>query len=156
MKKIGCIKIRIVNVELKNGTIETLATNLTNEEFNSDEFGWKCEYISLFDSKLTTEYGFFESKKIPMRFTYTNSMLTEEDLDDEYCNFITAYAENKGNEILVNSPISDIEKVLRQNITDDSIRNYLVYYDELVGDIKSNVETYIYSFSLEKLIKVEC
>jgi hypothetical protein len=32
-------------------------------------------------------------------------MITEEDLDDEYCNFITAYAENKGNEILVNSPI---------------------------------------------------
>lgn len=54
---------------------------------------------------------FFESKKIPMRFTYTNSMLTEEDLDDEYCNFITSYAENKGNEILINSPI--LEQYLR-------------------------------------------
>lgn len=48
---------------------------------------------------------------IPVRFTYTNSVLTEEHLNDKQCNFVTDCAHNGFNEILVNSPI--LEEYLR-------------------------------------------
>ena len=46
-----------MNVELKNGTIETLATNLTNEEFNSDELKL------LYGKRWTIETGFDKTEK---------------------------------------------------------------------------------------------
>lgn len=44
-------------------------------------------------------------KGIPVRYTYTNPLLTEADLDDEYCNFCMEVANNGMNEVLVVSPI---------------------------------------------------
>jgi collagenase-like PrtC family protease len=52
------------------------------------------------------------SKGIPIRYTYTNPMLTENDLDDEYCNFCMKAADNGMNEVLVVSPI--LEKYIRE------------------------------------------
>ena len=49
---------------------------------------------------------------VPVRFTYTNSLLTEEHLQDKHCNFITECANNGMNEILVNSPA--LEAYLRE------------------------------------------
>lgn len=40
---------------------------------------------------------------VPVRFTWTNPTLTAQDLEDEYCNQITAMAHNGLNEILVNN-----------------------------------------------------
>ena len=48
---------------------------------------------------------------ICIRFTYTNCMIREEDLDDKMCNFITDLACTGKNEILVNSEI--LEAYLR-------------------------------------------
>lgn len=42
---------------------------------------------------------------IPIRFTYTNHLLTEEDLHDRYCNMTLDIANNGINEIIVNSPL---------------------------------------------------
>ncbi len=42
---------------------------------------------------------------IPVRFTYTNPLLTEKDLDDDYCNFCMETADNGMNEVLVVSPV---------------------------------------------------
>lgn len=109
---------------------------------------------------------FFESKKIPMRFTYTNSMLTAEDLNDEYCNFITAYAENKGNEILVNSSI--LEQYLRNKypgykyissttkciLDKDEIIKQSNYYDISVLDFRLNND-YDFLKSLENKERYE-
>ena len=50
---------------------------------------------------------------IPLRFTFTNCLIEEKHLDDYYCNMILELANNKNNEILVNSPI--LEKYLREN-----------------------------------------
>ena len=50
--------------------------------------------------------------KTPIRFTYTNPLITEEHLDDPFCNFVTEAANNGMNEILVNSPI--LEEYLRK------------------------------------------
>lgn len=74
-EKIGWIKIRIVNVELKNGTIETLATNLTNEEFNSDELKL------LYGKRWTIETGFDKLKNLVQieEFSGTRRVIIEQD-----------------------------------------------------------------------------
>lgn len=52
------------------------------------------------------------SKGIPVRFTYTNPLLTEQDLVDDYCNFCMEVADNGMNEVLVVSPI--LEEYIRK------------------------------------------
>lgn len=52
------------------------------------------------------------AKKIPIRYTYTNPLLTEADLSDEYCNFCMQAADNGMNEVIVFSPI--LEKYIRE------------------------------------------
>ena len=82
----------------------------------------------------------FNDIGIPIRFTYTNALLTEEHLDDVQCNLITEIANNGMNEILVNSPL--LEDYLRNKFpnfkyilsTTKCIRDI----DELNKLIKSN------------------
>lgn len=49
---------------------------------------------------------------VPIRYTYTNPLITEEDLDDPYCNFCMQVADNGMNEVMIFSPI--LEKYLRE------------------------------------------
>ncbi len=49
---------------------------------------------------------------IPIRFTYTNPLITEEDLSDPYCNFCLREADNGLNEVIVVSPI--LEEYIRE------------------------------------------
>lgn len=51
-------------------------------------------------------------KGIPIRYTFTNPLLTEADLDDPYCNFCMDAANNGMNEVIIFSPI--LEKYLRE------------------------------------------
>ena len=48
---------------------------------------------------------------VPVRFTYTNPLLTKEDLEDPYCNFCMQVADNGMNEVMVYSPI--LEEYIR-------------------------------------------
>lgn len=50
---------------------------------------------------------------IPVRYTYTNPLLTREDLSDAYCNFCMKAADNGMNEVLVVSDI--LEEYIRKN-----------------------------------------
>lgn len=52
------------------------------------------------------------SMGVPVRYTYTNPLITEEDLDDPYCNFCMQVADNGMNEVMIFSPI--LEKYLRE------------------------------------------
>ena len=52
------------------------------------------------------------SKKIPVRFTFTNPLITEEDLKDPFCNFCLEKGNNGMNEVLVFSPI--LEQYIRE------------------------------------------
>lgn len=47
----------------------------------------------------------FNQKKIPLRFTFTNPMLTEAHLDDAFCNRCMKLANNGLNEVIVVSPL---------------------------------------------------
>ena len=52
------------------------------------------------------------AKGIPVRYTYTNMLLTEEDLKDPYCNFCMKVADNGMNEVMIFSPV--LEKYIRE------------------------------------------
>ena len=55
----------------------------------------------------------YNSRNIPIRYTFTNPMITEKHLTDPFCNMITRIAENGLNEIIVNVPV--LEKYIREN-----------------------------------------
>lgn len=92
----------------------------------------------------------FNELNIPIRFTYTNSLITEEHLNDPICNFITDLANNGMNEIIVNSPI--LEKYLRNKypnfkyissttkclLDNNEIKNELDKYYLTVLDFRKN------------------
>lgn len=52
------------------------------------------------------------SQGIPVRYTYTNPLLNEHDLEDPYCNFCMRMADNGMNQVLVVSPI--LEEYIRK------------------------------------------
>lgn len=47
----------------------------------------------------------FNSRGIPLRFTFTNPILTEKHLKDDFCNRILKLADNGMNEVIVASPL---------------------------------------------------
>lgn len=54
----------------------------------------------------------YNSKGIPVRFTWTNSLLEEEHVHDTYCNLIMRLADNGLNQVLVNRPV--LEEYIRE------------------------------------------
>ena len=55
----------------------------------------------------------YSSRNIPVRFTWTNTLIGEKECFDTYCNLIMRLADNGMNQVLVNSPA--LEKYLREN-----------------------------------------
>lgn len=53
----------------------------------------------------------FNKLGIPLRFTFTNPMITEEHLNDDFCNFVLRTAENGKNGVIVVSSI--LEQYIR-------------------------------------------
>lgn len=64
-------------------------------------------------SYVRTVVNSFDKLGIPMRFTFTNPMITEEHLDDEFCNFVLETAQNGKNGVIVVSPV--LEEYIRKN-----------------------------------------
>lgn len=58
----------------------------------------------------------YNSREIPVRFTWTNSLLEEKHLQDTYCNLIMHLADNGLNQVLVNTPV--LEEYLRREYPD--------------------------------------
>ncbi|MDD6826251.1 MAG: hypothetical protein PUE12_09120 [Oscillospiraceae bacterium] len=56
---------------------------------------------------------YFNDKKIPLRFTFTNPMLEEKHLDDAFCNMVMNYADNGMNGCIVASDM--LEEYIRKN-----------------------------------------
>ncbi|MCH5272522.1 MAG: hypothetical protein J1E35_02500 [Lachnospiraceae bacterium] len=85
---------------------------------------------------------------IPIRYTYTNPLLTEADLQDPYCNFCMKEADNGMNEVIVVSPI--LEEYIRKNYpnfkitssTCKEIRDMDALNEELEKDYKYVVLDY--------------
>lgn len=54
----------------------------------------------------------YNSRGIPVRFTWTNALIEEKHVNDTYCNLIMSLANNGMNQVLVNSPV--LEEYLKK------------------------------------------
>ena len=101
------------------------------------------------------------AKGIPVRFTFTNPLITEEDLDDPFCNYCMKAGDNGMNQVLVFSPI--LEEYIRNNYpsykidstTCKEIRDVDTLNEELSKDYKYVVLDYNLNNQWDLLEKVE-
>ncbi len=99
-------------------------------------------------------------KGIPVRYTYTNPLLTEKDLEDDYCNFCMEVADNGLNEVLVVSPI--LEDYIRRKYprykinssTCKEIKDVNALNEELEKDYSLVVLDYNLNNRFERLEKI--
>ena len=61
----------------------------------------------------------FDKLNIPLRFTFTNPVITEEDLKDDFCNYVLKAANNGKNGVIVVSPL--LEEYIRTRHPDYKI-----------------------------------
>lgn len=98
---------------------------------------------------------------IPIRYTYTNPLLTHDDLQDEYCNFCMKAADNGMNEVLVVSPV--LEEYIRakypgfkiNSSTCKEIRDVDAVNAELEKDYQLVVLDYNFNNQFDLLEKIE-
>lgn len=101
------------------------------------------------------------AKGIPVRYTYTNMLLNEEDLKDPWCNFCMKEADNGMNEVMIFSPV--LEKYIRENYpsyklnssTCKEIRDIDLVNEELKKDYYLVVLDYNFNNDFESLEKIE-
>ena len=63
-------------------------------------------------SEIESVLQIYNKRGIPVRFTWTNSLLEEKHLQDTYCNLIMRLADNGLNQVLVNTPV--LEEYIRR------------------------------------------
>lgn len=103
----------------------------------------------------------YNAKGVPVRYTYTNPLLNEHDLEDAYCNFCMQAADNGMNEVLVVSPI--LEEYIRKNYpnfkinssTCKEIKDMDALNEELSKDYNLVVLDYNLNNQFDKLEKIE-
>jgi hypothetical protein len=61
----------------------------------------------------------YNSRGIPVRFTFTNPLITKEHLGNPYCNKLLRLGNNGLNEVIINSPV--LEEYIRANYPDYKI-----------------------------------
>lgn len=99
----------------------------------------------------------YNSRNIPIRYTFTNPLVAERHLSDPFCNMITKIAENGLNEIIVNVPV--LEDYIRKNYplyplissTVKQIEDRQALLDELEKDYKLVVLDYNWNNRFEEL-----
>lgn len=84
---------------------------------------------------------------VPVRFTYTNPLLTKEDLDDPYCNFCMQVADNGMNEVIVYSPI--LEEYIRKKYPSYKINSSTCKEIKNIDGILSELEKDYYMVVLD-------
>lgn len=103
----------------------------------------------------------FNNRNIPLRFTYTNPLLTKEHLSDEHCNKCLKYANNGFNEIIIFSPI--LEEYIRKNYpkykitssTCKQIEDMDILNEELEKDYNLVVLDYNWNNRFDELEKIK-
>lgn len=81
----------------------------------------------------------YNEKNIPVRFTWTNSLLEKEHVYDTYCNMIMKLGDNGKNQVLVNRPV--LEDYIRENYPG---------YEIISSTTKRIVDTEVLMQELEK------
>lgn len=79
----------------------------------------------------------FNDRGIPLRFTFTNPLITKEHLGDSYCNQIMRAANNGLNEVIVVSPI--LEEYIRKNYPDFPVTSSTCKQIEDIDGVKAEL-----------------
>lgn len=98
---------------------------------------------------------------VPVRYTYTNMLISEPDLADPYCNFCMEVADNGMNEVMIFSPI--LENYIREKYpsfklnssTCKEIRDIDQVNEELKKDYYLVVLDYNFNNKFDELAKIE-
>lgn len=115
--------------------------------------GGRCVFGKIDIPKFTDIVNLVNSYGIAIRFTFTNCLIKQEHLSDEYCNSLMNICNNGSNEVLVNSPI--LEKYLRLYYPQfkyilstttltrgaESINKACEKYDLVVADYRDVIDT---------------
>ena len=90
------------------------------------------------------------SKGIPVRYTFTNPLIREEDLDDPFCNFCLKAADNGMNEVLVFSPI--LEQYIRDKYPsfkiDSTTCKEIKEVDELNAELEKDYRYVVLDYNM--------
>lgn len=78
------------------------------------------------------------AKGIPVRYTFTNPLLNEEDCKDPYCNYCMDVANNGMNEVMIMSPI--LEKYLREKYPNFAYNSSTCKEIKNVDDLNAEIE----------------
>ena len=89
-------------------------------------------------------------KGIPVRYTFTNPLIKEEDLDDAFCNYCMKVADNGMNEVLVFSPL--LEEYIREKYPsfkiDSSTCKELRDVDQLNAELEKNYRYVVLDYNM--------
>ena len=77
-------------------------------------------------------------QKIPVRYTFSNPLLKEEDLKDPFCNFCMKEADNGLNEVILFSPL--LEEYIRKNYPSFPINSSTCKEIRSVDDLNRELE----------------
>ena len=80
----------------------------------------------------------FNSRGIPLRFTFTNPMINERHLDDKPCNEIMKMADNGLNQVIVMSPI--LEQYIRETYPNYKITSSTCKQIKDMDDLNEELE----------------
>lgn len=89
-------------------------------------------------------------KGIPVRYTFTNPLIKEEDLDDAFCNYCLKVADNGMNEVLVFSPL--LEEYIREKYPsfkiDSSTCKELRDVDQLNAELEKDYRYVVLDYNM--------
>ena len=92
----------------------------------------------------------YNDEGIPVRFTWTNSLLNQEHMLDTYCNLIMRLADNGMNQVLVNSPV--VEQYIRDNYPSfpliSSTTKRITDTEELISELGKDYRLVVLDYDL--------
>ena len=92
----------------------------------------------------------YNSRGIPVRFTWTNSLLEEKHVHDTYCNLIMQLADNGLNQVLVNSPA--LEQYISEQYPNykqiSSTTKRITDLDKLKAELEKGYELVVLDYDL--------
>ena len=123
--------------------------------------GGRCMGGAITDISTENIIKLINEMKIPIRYTWTNPCLTEEDLKDRYCNWVMELSKNYSNEVLVNTEL--FENFIREKYpefelvssTTKRINNIDQLNKELEKDYKLVVIDYDFNNNWELLNQIK-
>ena len=112
--------------------------------------GGRAVFGTAFKGDIDKIIKMYNSRGIPVRFTWTNSLLKEEHVHDTFCNMIMKMANNGKNQVLVNRPI--LEDYIREEYPDypviSSTTKRIVSLEELKAELDKDYYLVVLDYDL--------